>query len=201
MKTQGKVIPNYLSNHIDLIENLFFLGRLKAFWRRFIWNAQIKPNERVIDIGCGSGNLTLMVAEELNEYGEVIGLDASKYLIAACKRRNTKNNVQFIEGIMENIPFPGQSFDVVLSSLAIHHVPKNAKQKAFLEFNRILRKGGRFAHFGSWPTWLLAFKGVTVSNEMEYIGIPGGELQRGDPRNDKKCLWKCGRKRPIFWLD
>lgn len=143
MNTKGKVIPKILSKYVDFIENIFFFGRLEQFWEKLIEKAQISPNDRIIDIGCGSGRMVIKVSEQLGMNGEIIGLEPSKHLIKECNKLEKKDNVKFMEGIMESVPFPDNSFDIVLSSLAIHHVPKDDKQKAFKEFNRILKKGGR----------------------------------------------------------
>lgn len=143
METQGKVIPDYLSKYLDLIENFFFMGRLKQFWSRLIKLAEIKPHERIIDIGSGSGKMVEMISSVLSPKGEIIGLEPSRKLVENCNKLNTRENVKFIEGVMENIPYTDNSFDVVLSSLAIHHVPRKIKKKAFKEFKRVLKKGGR----------------------------------------------------------
>lgn len=88
MKTKGKVIPKWLSKYLDTIENIIFLGRLEEFWHRLIIASELKPSEKVIDVGCGSGKLTLMIAKKLNDGGEVIGVDASENMINECNRND-----------------------------------------------------------------------------------------------------------------
>ena len=157
MNTRGKIIPKYLSKYVDLIENIFFLGRLKKFWHKLIELAEIKPSDRIIDVGCGSGKMVEAISKRLGINGEIIGLEPSKYLIENCKKNNLNRNVKFVQGIMEEIPYPNKSFDIVLSSLAIHHVPRKAKQKAFKEFNRILKENGRLLilDHGKPNNWIL----------------------------------------------
>lgn len=163
MKTQGKIIPRWLAKYVDLVENAIFLGRLEAFWRRLIKAAEIKSYQKIIDVGCGSGNLTLMIAKRLKEGGEIIGIDASENMIKECNKKNLSKNypIKFQLGIMESLPFKDNYFDVVISSLAIHHVPKDAKILAFREFARVLKSGGRLLildhgkPFRLWSTILL----------------------------------------------
>ena len=83
------------------------------------------------------------MADGLREGGKVIALDASKVLITRNKKSNTNKKVTFLEGIMEDIPFPDDSFDLVISSFAIHHVPKEVKHLAFSEMKRVLKPDGR----------------------------------------------------------
>ena len=145
MKTKGKVIPKWLSKYLDTIENIIFLGRLEEFWHRLIIASELKPSEKVIDVGCGSGKLTLMIANKLNDGGEVIGVDASGNMINECNRNDLHKGypVSFQLGLMEKLSFSDNYFDVVISSLAIHHVPRDVKVAAFKEFARVLKSGGR----------------------------------------------------------
>ncbi len=143
MKTKGVLVPGFLSKHIDFIENVIFLGRLDSFWQKLVKAAAIQPADKVVDIGCGSGKLTSMLARQLENEGEIVGLDASERMIRICQKNNRNNRLKFMVGVMENLPFQANTFDKVISSLAIHHVPKEAKQKAFSEFKRVLKKGGQ----------------------------------------------------------
>ena len=159
MKSKGRVIPGWLSKYVDDLENVIFSGRLEEFWNRLISKAEIKTNEKVVDIGCGSGRLTLLVANQLRNSGEIIGLDASESMIKLCqeKNRSARFPVKFQVGIMEELSFPDNYFDVVISSFALHHVPLNAKLKALNEFKRVLNLEGRLLildHGKPYKWWL-----------------------------------------------
>ena len=121
------------------------MGRLEEFWDRLIIAAELKPSEKVIDVGCGSGKLTLMIAKKLKDGGEVIGVDASENMINKCNRDYLHKGypVSFQLGLMEKLSFTDNYFDVVISSLAIHHVPRDVKAAALKEFARVLKSGGR----------------------------------------------------------
>lgn len=159
MKTKGKVIPKWLSKYVDDVENIIFFGRLEEFWKRLIIAVDAKPSEKIIDVGCGSGKLTLMIAKTLKEDGEIIGVDASENMIKECNRNNLYKDspVRFQIGIMEKLPFNDNYFDAVISSLAIHHVPRDTKIIAFREFERVLKSGGRLLildHGKPYYLWL-----------------------------------------------
>jgi SAM-dependent methyltransferase len=100
-----------------------------------------KEFNRIIDLGCGNGNHVVFFAEQ---GFEVSGLDLSEEAIeiakAWLKKRNLKADLR--TGDIETIPYPDQSFDVVLSHAVLDHVPFEKAKKAMKEIKRILVPGG-----------------------------------------------------------
>ena len=96
----------------------------------------------VLDMGCGTGRFTLPLAQHAKK---VTGLDASAAMIeqARSKAQQQGLTIDFHEADMEQLPFEDQSFDVVVSMLALMHIPLASRQKVFLEASRVLRPGGR----------------------------------------------------------
>jgi demethylmenaquinone methyltransferase/2-methoxy-6-polyprenyl-1,4-benzoquinol methylase/phosphoethanolamine N-methyltransferase len=107
--------------------------------------AGIKPGDRVLDVGCGPGNLTLAAKSRTGAGGEVHGIDAAPEMIEVARGKAAKSgaDVDFRVGLIEEIPFEDGYFDIVLSSLMIHHLPDDLKQKGFAEIRRVLKPGGR----------------------------------------------------------
>lgn len=98
-------------------------------------------DDNVLDIGCGTGRLTIPLARHVRS---VTGLDISQAMLdeAARKARAAGHEVSFRQGDMANLPFESESFDAVVSILALMHVPPEDRQRVFAEIRRVLRPGG-----------------------------------------------------------
>ncbi|HYP42108.1 MAG TPA: methyltransferase domain-containing protein [Chloroflexia bacterium] len=107
--------------------------------------ANIRLGERVLDVGCGTGDVTLAAARRVGHGGTVYGIDASPEMIdvARSKARRRRLPAQFLVEPVEALSFDDGSFDVVLSSLMMHHLPRELRRRALAEIRRVLRPGGR----------------------------------------------------------
>ena len=106
--------------------------------------SQIKAGDRVLDVGCGSGRLTLAAQQWAGKNGEAVGIDPSPEMIEVA-RQNAKRaelKAKFELGLAESLPFPDGSFDVVLNRLMLHHLPEDLKQRGLAEMRRVLKPGG-----------------------------------------------------------
>ncbi len=114
--------------------------------RMVIELAKIKPGDKVLDVGCGTGSLTLTAKTSAGPGGAVYGLDASPEMIetARKKAKQAGADVTFDLALVEKLPYPDATFDVVVSRLVIHHLPDDLKRKAFAEIFRVLKPGGHF---------------------------------------------------------
>ncbi len=113
--------------------------------RMVVEMAQIKPGDHVLDIGCGTGSLTLTAKRFAGASGSVCGIDASPEMIAEARKKAMRSGseVDFKVGLIEKLPYPDASFDVVISRLVIHHLPDDLKRRGFAEILRVLKPGGR----------------------------------------------------------
>jgi len=111
--------------------------------------------ERVLDMGCGRGAVLVAVARRLAT-GRVTGIDlwsrhdqsgnARDVTIRNASLEGVEDRIEIETGDMRALPFPDASFDVVVSSLAIHNIPSNAdRAQAVAEAWRVLKPGGRLA--------------------------------------------------------
>ena len=128
----------------DIFAGLFGTGVNRPNSRMVIEMAQIKAGERVLDVGCGTGSLTLTAKSTVGASGAVYGIDASPEMIEVARKKaqRSRSEAIFEVGLIEKIDHPEASFDAVISRLVIHHLPDDLKRKAFAEIFRVLKPGG-----------------------------------------------------------
>lgn len=143
-KTRGRLI-RWASSY-DTFNRALFLGREQSFREMTADLAQVKPGDKVLDVGCGTGNLTMVAKVRAGPQGEVHGIDAAPEMIEEASRKAGLKglDIDYQIGLIEDIPFPDDYFDAVLSSLMFHHLPVDLKRAGFAEITRVLKPGGRF---------------------------------------------------------
>ncbi len=134
--TLGRVARVY-----DLVCTLAGLGT--GFKRRIVDLAELQPNDRVLDVGCGTGVLTRLARGQAQE---VAGIDAAPEMVAVARSKAEREgmDIDFRPALIEDLPFPDNHFDVVLSSLMVHHLPPALKLSGLREVLRVLKSAGRF---------------------------------------------------------
>ena len=142
-QTEGHTI--HWAKYYDLTVQLLTLGQSKKLRAWTIDAAQIRAGESVLDVGCGTGVLTRLAKRAAGETGSVFGIDASPEMIEVARANATdeKLNIEFRLEPIEQLSFADNSFDVVLSSLMMHHLPDNLKRAGLREIYRVLKPGGR----------------------------------------------------------
>jgi ubiquinone/menaquinone biosynthesis C-methylase UbiE len=143
--TRGRHLNHVAWLYDPLVERLSF-GRERKFREKTIAWMDIAPADRILDIGCGTGSLTLLLAERLDAAGGgIIGIDAAPRMIAIARGKAAKKkiNAAFQVGIAESLAFADGSFDWVVNSMFTHHIDTQLKTRAFAEMYRVLRPGGR----------------------------------------------------------
>jgi len=148
---------NWLAPVYDKLCATFGLGL--AFRDTTLRYAALKPGERVLDVGCGTGVLTRLAAEIVGQEGRAVGIDVAPMMISIAKENATREKIRtdFRVATIENLPFEDNSFDCVLSSLMIHHLPPDLKLTGLTEVYRVLKPGGRLLavdiHRPTNPLW------------------------------------------------
>lgn len=124
----------------DVISRLLGMNRV---YETLIEQAELAEGQRVLEIGCGTGNLTTRVKRS-HPAVEVIGCDPDPHALDRARRKGHGcNGIRFEQGYAEQLPYADGGFDRVLSSMMLHHIADDAKPAAAAEVFRVLRPGGR----------------------------------------------------------
>ena len=148
--------------------------RESVFKSRLVEQVSARPGHHLLDLGCGTGTLTLMLKSRYPQ-AEVTGLDADPQVLALARAKTTAGTgVQFQQGMSFALPIPDQAIDGVVSSLMFHHLARDAKQKTLAEIRRVLRPGGQLhiADFGhpQNPLQRFAFLWVQIFDGFRPTG-------------------------------
>jgi ubiquinone/menaquinone biosynthesis C-methylase UbiE len=130
---------------VELLDAIVLRGKLEEVRRKTIDLSQLQAGERALDVGCGTGTLAMKAYARVGTKGNVCGIDPAPRQIARARSKAARRGfpIDFQIGVIERLPFPDQSFDVVLSTLMMHHLPDDAKRLGLSEIARVLKSGGR----------------------------------------------------------
>ena len=143
--TKGLVLRAAQARWYDALAAVLTLGRERALRDRLAELARLSAGEAVLDVGCGTGSLALAAKRRVGAEGTVIGVDASPEMIALASRKAARAGaeVTFRNACAERLPFPDGTFDVVLATLMLHHLPAPLRRECAREAHRVLKPGGR----------------------------------------------------------
>jgi SAM-dependent methyltransferase len=144
--------------------------------RRIVDRVDVSPGEDVLDVACGTGNAAIRAAED---GARVVGVDLTPELFEAGRRlaEDAGVEIDWVQGDAEELPFPDESYDVVLSTFGCMFAPRH--RVAALELVRVLRPGGRLG-IASW----------TPDGAMgDFFRTVGGYLPPAPPLAEPPALW------------
>jgi ubiquinone/menaquinone biosynthesis C-methylase UbiE len=117
----------------------------EAAHRQLVDQVDIEPGHHILEIGCGTGNLTLLV-KRLHPRAEVVGFDPDAKALERARQKAEERGlaVRFDSGFSDELPYPDASFDRVFSAFMLHHLALDVKERTLREARRVLRSGGAF---------------------------------------------------------
>ena len=168
ISTRGRTL-DHAALVYDIMEPLLFLGRQAEYDRHIVSLLDLDDAHLVLDLGCGTGVLTRMIADRLDGMagGGAVGIDAAAKMIAVARKKRAADNCRFEAMAAESLTFEDGAFDAVVSSLFFHHVPLDLKARALSEALRVLLPGGQLvvADMHVPSTWM----GTLVSHVSRWL--------------------------------
>lgn len=124
--------------------------RERKFRAAVIEQAGLRPGQRVLDLGCGTGTLAIEMARHCPGL-QIFGLDGDPGVLARAERKATQAGVEITwqQGLATKLPYPEASFDRAVSTLFFHHLAAQDKVSAATELYRVLRPAGQL-HVADW---------------------------------------------------
>jgi SAM-dependent methyltransferase len=175
-------LPPFLATDPDLYEH--FMGRWSArLAKPFLEFAGVRPGDRVLDVGCGTGTLSLALAEH---GATVVGMDASESYLEGARRRRSHPNVTYEHGDAYHLQYPTGWFDACVSTLAIDVIPDVDQVAA--EMQRVTRPG-RVVASGTFDFW--------GGNSVMDLVLDAGAVLDESIRTLRSQI----KARPIVWAN
>lgn len=134
--------------------------------------AEVRPS-RVLEVGCGPGELSARIAEELG--AEVVAVDISPRMVQLARGRG----VEALGGDVQELPFPDESFDCAVAAWMLYHVPD--VDRGLSELHRVLRPGGRLVAVTNYSDHLKELRelvGAAVRAAWPFHGEVGDQILR-----------------------
>ena len=124
--------------------------RERTFRAGVLEQAGLRPGQRVLDLGCGTGTLAIEMARRCPGL-QIFGLDGDPEVLARAERKAARAGVEITwqQGLATRLPYPDGSFDRAVSTLFFHHLATEDKISAARELHRVLRPGGQL-HVADW---------------------------------------------------
>lgn len=130
----------------DATSWLLSFGRAGAIRKDIVRIANPRAGEKVLDVGCGTGTLAIMMRKFADGDLDVTGIDAAVEMVEVARRKaeKAKQEIRFEPAVIEALPFGDATFDLATSTYMLHHLPSEVKRDGLCEVRRVLKPGGRF---------------------------------------------------------
>lgn len=188
--TTGLILHRALG--YDLLVRLLSLGGERTYREKTLELAGLTTGESILDVGCGTGTLAIAAKSHVGSAGKVCGIDASPEMVTRARKKAKKAgaDVAFETAFVEKLPFPDATFDVVLSTTMLHHLPDKARRQCLREARRVLKPAGRLlaVDFGgpvserrSWVAKLHRHGQIDISRLTPLVTEAGLKIVESGP--------------------
>jgi tRNA (uracil-5-)-methyltransferase TRM9 len=177
-KSKAEKIIKQMSDGYNLIADDFSESRYQVWPEMIAWQKYFTDGQKVLDVGCGNGRMTQLLADKKIEY---VGCDISSKLIniakAKCQQYNFKT-VDFQVADIRQLPWSDDTFDVLLAVAVLHHLPHpDNRWRGLQEMYRVLKPGGMLL-MNNWYFWnAYANKKYQIKKQILVNWLRGMEKQ------------------------
>jgi demethylmenaquinone methyltransferase/2-methoxy-6-polyprenyl-1,4-benzoquinol methylase len=167
---------SFFVNLYDLFFNVVTLFQIRRLRREAVNVLGLEKSQSVIDFACGTGEFTLIIADQVGNNGKVLGVDLSTRMLAiARKKLKAFSQVHFIRHNFEDIPFR-RKYDAAVIGSGAHEVPPEARLNLYKQAYKMIKSGGKFMVFDyasakyplGWLLWVF-LRIVEYPNGLLYI--------------------------------
>ncbi len=153
------------AKHYDLLMNLMTLGKYSGFIKSVVKDMHIKPNDFILDLGCGTGRNSCLMHKELSSEGKIIGFDISPEMIEQYKKNClVHNNIRFEEKRIDRDLGVNEEADKAFISFVLHGFPHNVRLQVIDNVYKSLKTGGEFL--------ILDYNEFVLKDMPFYLRIP-----------------------------
>lgn len=138
-----RIMFNTISEKYDFMNNIMSFGTHYYIKYKSIQNLNIKYNDNIIDLCCGTGDLARII-KKFYPKTHITGIDFSENMIKIAKNKTLKDKIQYFQGDVTNLPHPDNTFNIATMGFGLRNI-QNA-EKAIEEVYRILKPEGYFLH-------------------------------------------------------
>ena len=165
-------IFNHIAPRYDFLNTIASFGRHHNWQRQLMARVAPPPGGRVLDVCCGTGKITLDLAERLGPSGQVVGVDFSESMLAVAaahlRKSGLRDRVELICADAQRLPFAAASFDAVTIGYGLRNV--SDMRRALLEIKRVLKPGGRVGSLELAKPYLPVFR--QIYHLYMAVGVP-----------------------------
>jgi demethylmenaquinone methyltransferase/2-methoxy-6-polyprenyl-1,4-benzoquinol methylase len=141
-----RALFDQIAENYDSLNQVMSAGQWQKWHKEFVARTNFKPGDRILDVACGTGDLSMLSAAQVTPGGTVVGIDFSEGMLEVGRRRvaqtQYKDDITLQWGDATDLQFPENSFDGVTMGWAMRNVP--SIPKTLSEIHRVLKPGGRF---------------------------------------------------------
>lgn len=125
-----------------------WFGMNERFYDKAFGNIAVTDRLKILDLGCGPGAVSFAMAQKAEKNTEITGIDISESQLEYARSQAGKFHckLNFLNMSMDELAFPDNHFDIIVSSMALHETPPEVRRAAIKEVARTLKKGGLFIY-------------------------------------------------------